>query len=120
MGVTKQTISPGNGTDFPNPGSMCAIDYTGALYDPSRADNHFMGKEFDSSRSRGPLKVNIGIGRVIEGWDQGVLQMSLGERAILTISSDSAYGPRGFPGLIPAHSDLVFECHLVSIDGKSV
>lgn len=48
MGVTKQTISPGNGTDFPNPGSMCAIDYTGALYDPSRADNHFMGKEYAS------------------------------------------------------------------------
>ncbi|EYE91428.1 FKBP-type peptidyl-prolyl cis-trans isomerase [Aspergillus ruber CBS 135680] len=120
MGVTKKTLQPGNGTDYPQKGSMCAIDYTGALYDASKDNNHFMGKEFDSSRSRGPLKVNIGIGRVIEGWDQGVLQMSLGEKAILTISSDSAYGPRGFPGLIPAHSDLVFECHLVSVDGKSI
>lgn len=46
MGVTKQTLIPGNNTDFPKPGSTCAIDYTGALYDPSKTDNHFMGKQY--------------------------------------------------------------------------
>jgi len=48
MGVTKQTITPGNGVDFPQKNSLCAIDYTGALYDPSRADKHNMGKEYAS------------------------------------------------------------------------
>ncbi|KAB8068600.1 hypothetical protein BDV29DRAFT_184295 [Aspergillus leporis] len=118
MGVTKQTIEAGNGQDYPKKGDNVAIHYTGWLHDPSRPDNK--GKEFDSSQSRGPLKVAIGTGRVIQGWDEGVPQLSLGETALLTISGDYAYGPQGFPGLIPPNASLLFQVKLISINGKSV
>ncbi|KAJ5128624.1 hypothetical protein N7448_002340 [Penicillium atrosanguineum] len=119
MGVEKTTLSPGDGVTFPKKGDNVALHYTGCVYDASKADNHFMGDKFDSSRDRGtPLATPIGVGRLIQGWDQGVPQMSLGERAILTISSDFGYGSRGFPGLIPANSDLVFDVELVSINGQ--
>ncbi|EZF54154.1 FK506-binding protein 1B [Trichophyton rubrum CBS 288.86] len=41
------------------------------------------------------------------GWDEGVMNMTVGEKCILTISGDYAYGDRGFPGLIPPNSTLV-------------
>ena len=54
------------------------------------------GKKFDSSRDKGkPFKFTIGEGRVIKGWDVGVMKMSLGERAILKIESEWGYGSRG-------------------------
>lgn len=60
------------------------------------------GKKFDSSRDRGvPFKFRIGKGEVIKGWDQGVAQMCVGERARLTCSPDFAYGSRGHPGVYP-------------------
>lgn len=43
MGVEKQTLAPGNGTDFPQKGDTVSMHYTGCLYDASKADNHFMG-----------------------------------------------------------------------------
>ncbi|KAJ5096158.1 hypothetical protein NUU61_005514 [Penicillium alfredii] len=121
MGVEKRILTPGNGTDYPKKGENVAIHYTGCLYDQSKPDSHFMGAKFDSSHNpgRGPLATPIGVGRLIKGWDEGVPQMSLGERAILTISSDYGYGPNGFPGLIPPNSPLVFEVELLSINGKS-
>jgi len=53
---------------------------------------------------------------VIKGWDEGVVKMSLGEKARLTISPDYGYGERGFPPVIPPSSELIFdvelrECH---------
>ncbi|KAJ5807076.1 Peptidyl-prolyl cis-trans isomerase [Penicillium riverlandense] len=120
MGVEKTILKAGNGVDFPKNGDNVAIHYTGCLYDQSKADNHYMGTKFDSSRDRGsPLASPIGVGRLIKGWDEGVPTMSLGERAILNISSDYGYGNRGFPGLIPANSRLVFDVELVSVNGKS-
>ncbi|CEJ55357.1 FK506-binding protein 1A [Penicillium brasilianum] len=120
MGVDKKILTPGNGVDFPKKGDNVAMHYTGCLYDASAAANHFMGTKFDSSRDRGtPLASPIGVGRLIKGWDEGVPQMSLGEKAILDISSDYGYGPNGFPGLIPANSRLVFEVELVKINNKS-
>ncbi|EAW13393.1 FKBP-type peptidyl-prolyl cis-trans isomerase [Aspergillus clavatus NRRL 1] len=119
MGVEKETLRPGNGTDFPQHGDKVAINYTGCLYD-TKAAKHNMGKEFDSSKSRGPLETTIGAGEVIKGWDEGVPQMSLGEKAILTISGDYAYGEKGFPGLIPPNAGLVFEVELIRINDKSV
>ncbi|PYH87510.1 peptidyl-prolyl cis-trans isomerase [Aspergillus ellipticus CBS 707.79] len=107
MGVTKTTLSPGNGTQFPQKGDVVSIHYTGCLFDPSKPERHNMGNQFDSSRTRGPFKTSIGTGRVIKGWDEGVPQMSVGEKAILTITPDFGYGNQGFPGLIPANSTLV-------------
>jgi len=63
------------------------------------ASNGF--KKFDSSIDRGkPFETVIGRGRVIRGWDEAVPQMSLGEKARLTITGDYAYGERGYPGLV--------------------
>jgi FK506-binding protein 1 len=78
------------------------------------------GKKFDASRDRGrPFQFTIGIGQVIRGWDEGVLQMSLGEKAMLRISSDYGYGSRGAGGVIPPDADLNFEVELLGINGKS-
>lgn len=74
------------------------------------------GKKFDSSRDRGqPFRFKIGVGEVIRGWDDGVLQMSLGEKAELHISSDYGYGRDGAGDVIPPNADLVFEVELMKI-----
>ncbi|KAI4176116.1 MAG: hypothetical protein LQ348_006056, partial [Seirophora lacunosa] len=86
MGVTKKVLKEGNGTDKPKKGDEVTIEYTGNLYDDANADNDYRGKQFDSSVGRGDFKTPIGVGRVIRGWDEGVLDMSLGEKSILTIS----------------------------------
>ncbi|BCS30409.1 FKBP-type peptidyl-prolyl cis-trans isomerase [Aspergillus puulaauensis] len=120
-GVTKTILRPGNGRDSAKKGDTVIIEYRGCLYDESSgADNYFMGTQFDTSKGRGPLKTEIGVGKVIIGWDEGVQQMTLGEKAILTISSDYGYGKNGFPGLIPPNSGLVFEVELKNILGKPV
>ncbi|KAL1952442.1 hypothetical protein VTO42DRAFT_5475 [Malbranchea cinnamomea] len=118
MGVTKTVLRPGNGVDRPVKGDEVIIEYRGCLYDPNAAANHYMGKQFDSSKDRGEFKIAIGVGKVIRGWDEGVVNMTLGEKSILTITGDYAYGDRGFPGLIPPHSTLVFEVELKGINNK--
>ncbi|KAL9128198.1 MAG: hypothetical protein Q9217_003071 [Psora testacea] len=87
MGVTKTVLGEGNGQDYPKKGDTVTIEYTGNLYDHKEpATNHHRGTQFDTSIGRGDFKTAIGVGKVIRGWDEGVTQMSLGEKAILTIS----------------------------------
>lgn len=75
------------------------------------------GKQFDSSYDRGrPFTFKIGTGAVIEGWDQGLLDMCPGEARKLTIPSDLGYGNSGH-GPIPAKATLIFETELVEIQG---
>jgi len=119
MGVTKKPSEDhkaGNGKDFPKKGDEVTIEYTDWLYDKYAELNR--GNKFDSSKGRGDFKTQIGVGKVIRGWDEGVTQMSLGEKSILTITGDYAYGDRGFPGLIPANSTLIFEVELKGINDK--
>ncbi|KAI9058066.1 peptidyl-prolyl cis-trans isomerase [Trametes sanguinea] len=106
-GVTVDVITPGDGKTFPRKGDTVRIHYVGTLLD---------GKKFDSSRDRGaPFETEIGVGKVIKGWDEGVPQLSLGEKAILTATPDYAYGARGFPPVIPPNSTLRFEVELLDI-----
>ncbi|KAN0061484.1 FK506 binding protein proline rotamase rapamycin-binding protein [Thecaphora frezii] len=108
MGVQVERLSPGDGKNFPKPGDQVTIHYVGTLLD---------GKEFDSSRDRGtPFQTVIGAGRVIKGWDEGVPQLSIGEKAKLICSPDYAYGARGFPPVIPPNSTLIFEVELIKIN----
>lgn len=53
---------------------------------------------------------------MIEGWVQGIPKISLGEKSRLTIPGPLAYGPRGFPGLIPPNATLIFEVELLKIN----
>lgn len=110
MGVVKEVLKQGDGRTFPKRGDDVTMHYTGTLAD---------GTKFDSSVDRGqPFKVKIGVGQVIRGWDEGVPQMSLGERAILRISADFAYGAQGAGGVIPSNADLSFEVELLAINGQ--
>ncbi|RAL11301.1 peptidylprolyl isomerase family protein FPR2 [Aspergillus homomorphus CBS 101889] len=75
------------------------------------------GSEFDASYKRGqPLVFPLGAGRVIKGWDQGLLDMCIGEKRTLTIPPEFGYGDRGV-GPIPGGATLIFETELVGIDG---
>jgi len=128
MGVEKKIIKAGNGIDFPKENDEVTMEYTGYLHNKEASDSK--GQKFDSSVGRGDFKTVIGIGRVIKGWDEGILGspgspdspsrpgMSLGEKATLTITSDYGYGARGFPGHIPPNSSLVFDVELKAINGK--
>ena len=74
------------------------------------------GVKFWSTKESGPFVFTAGMGKVIRGWDQGCLGMSLGEKRILDIPAQEAYGVSGFPAWgIPPDSDLRFEIQVVSI-----
>lgn len=66
-----------------------------------------------------PLEFPVGLGRVIRGWDIGVMSMELGEKAELTIQSDYGYGDRGRGRLIPGGATMVFKVQLLEINGQS-
>ncbi|PYI12644.1 hypothetical protein BO78DRAFT_331455 [Aspergillus sclerotiicarbonarius CBS 121057] len=90
-------------------GDNVAMHYRGTLASD--------GSEFDASYNRGqPLKFKLGSGRVIKGWDQGLVDMCIGEKRKLTIPPEYGYGDRGV-GPIPGGATLVFETELVGIDG---
>mmetsp|Transcript_22237 Transcript_22237/g.56637 ORF Transcript_22237/g.56637 Transcript_22237/m.56637 type:complete len:123 (+) Transcript_22237:56-424(+) len=110
MGVTKDTITKGDEKTFPKKGDELTMHYVGTLVSN--------GDKFDSSRDKGrPFKFKIGIGQVIRGWDEGVILMSLGERATLTITSDFGYGAQGAGNVIPPNADLKFDVELLAING---
>jgi FKBP-type peptidyl-prolyl cis-trans isomerase len=92
----------------PVKGQTVVVHYTGWLTN---------GKKFDSSVDRGqPFEFQIGVGQVIQGWDQGVLTMKVGGKRKLTIPPELAYGDRDVGnGLIPANSTLVFEVELLDL-----
>eukprot|EP00933_Yihiella_yeosuensis_P023830 TRINITY_DN18523_c4_g1_i1.p1 TRINITY_DN18523_c4_g1~~TRINITY_DN18523_c4_g1_i1.p1 ORF type:complete len:147 (+),score=28.41 TRINITY_DN18523_c4_g1_i1:85-525(+) len=115
MGVRRTTIKEGDGKNKPKPGDVLQMHYTGTF-----AAN---GQIFDSSHKPDqmgnagkPLQFTIGHGQVIRGWDVGVAEMSLGEKAKLQISSDFAYGRAGIPRVIPPNADLDFEVELLAIN----
>ncbi|KAF9919379.1 FK506-binding protein 2A [Lobosporangium transversale] len=90
-------------------GDLLSMDYTGTLWSN--------GKQFDTSIGRGPFTFNLGEGSVIQGWDQGLRGMCVGEKRKLIIPSDLAYGDRAAGAHIPANSALVFEVELLELNG---
>lgn len=91
---------------------------------PKAGDNvqvHYAGKltngtEFDSSFKRNePLEIPIGMGRVIKGWDEGILLLKEGETATLLIPPAMGYGERGAGGVIPPNAWLIFDVELVKV-----
>ena len=93
-------------------GSAILVHYTGWLYDPAAPDGK--GTQFDSSRTRvAPFSFIAGVGKVIKGWDQGVIGMKTSGKRTLIIPASLAYGERELPK-IPANSNLIFDIELIS------
>ena len=77
---------------------------------------HSTGEEFDASYNRGaPLDFPLGAGRVIQGWDQGVVGMKVGGRRQLAIPPHLGYGDRGAGGVIKPGETLIFVVDLVAV-----
>jgi len=95
-------------------GKVVLVHYTGWLYDPNAADGH--GAKFDSSLDRRvPFDFFLGSGKVIKGWDEGVVGMKVGGKRTLVIPPHKAYGARGAGGVIPPDATLVFDVELIDV-----
>ena len=106
-GLQYEVLTSGDGTAA-SAGDTAVVHYTGWLVDDTK---------FDSSVYRGePFELAIGQGNVIEGWDEAVALMKIGDKWKLTIPPDLAYGDRSIGGgLIPAGSTLIFEVELLDL-----
>lgn len=105
-GLEYEEIQEGTGAS-PAKGQTAVVHYVGTLTN---------GKKFDSSRDRGqPFSFRVGVGEVIQGWDEGVASMKVGGIRKMTIPSALGYGARGAGGVIPPHATLVFEVELIEI-----
>lgn len=104
-GIQIKTQVLGDGRNFPKRGNTVIVHYTGKLED---------GTRFDSSRDRNePFEFILGAGQVIKGWEEGIAEMSKGQLVEMKLSPDWAYGPEGFPPLIPGNTSLIFELELI-------
>jgi len=114
-GLTARILRNGYGRAA-EAGDMADVHYTGWLYDETAPDHR--GAKFDSSVDRGErFPFPLGAGRVIKGWDQGVVGMLIGEKRELTIAPELAYGDRGAGNVIPPGATLVFEIELFGLMG---
>ena len=90
-------------------GSLVSAHYVGVTHDG--------GEQFDASWDRGdPLEFRLGVGMVIQGWDEGMVGMQKGGRRLLVIPPDKGYGPQGAGDAIGPNETLVFVVDLVAIN----
>ncbi|KAK2864094.1 hypothetical protein Q7C36_003248 [Tachysurus vachellii] len=113
---TKSVTKKGDKTNFPKKGDTVSCWYTGTLEDGTVFDTNIPSVARKKKQTK-PLSFKVGIGRVIRGWDEGLLTMSKGETARLEIEPEWAYGKKGLPdSKIPPNAKLIFEVELVAID----
>ncbi|NBP01696.1 MAG: FKBP-type peptidyl-prolyl cis-trans isomerase [Proteobacteria bacterium] len=97
------------GSAKPKVGAFVTVHYTGWLN-----DNGQPGQKFDSSVDRHePFQFKVGIGQVIAGWDESVLDMQVGEKRRVILPHDLAYGARGAGKIIPPYAELIFDIELI-------
>ena len=105
-GLKYEDIVVGTGAT-PQAGQNVTVHYTGTLED---------GTKFDSSLDHGqPFTFPIGVGRVIKGWDEGVMTMKVGGKRKLVIPPQLGYGARGYPPVSPPNATLVFDVELLEV-----
>ncbi len=95
----------GDGKRRPAWGQKVTVHYSGSLLD---------GRIFDSSIQRGQ-PTTFKVGEVIEGWNEALVEMSVGEKRTLIIPPDLGYGAMGYPGVIPPDATLIFEVELLDV-----
>jgi len=93
-------------------GSQASVNYTGWLYDSTKADSK--GLQFDTSVGRQVFSFTLGTNLVIQGWEQGVPGMKVGGLRRLVIPPSLGYGATR-SGAIPPNATLLFEIELVSV-----
>ena len=94
--------------------SAVLVHYTGWTYDGCKPD--FKGEMFDSSSTRGiPISLMVGAGRVIQGWDEGLVGLKERGKRLLIIPPEKAYGAKSPTPAIPPNSTLVFEVYLEKV-----
>jgi peptidylprolyl isomerase len=109
-GLSYEDTVVGSGPS-PTKGQTCVMHYTGWLW-----VNGAKGDKFDSSLDRGrPFEFPIGLGRVIQGWDEGVATMKVGGKRTLLIPPALGYGAAGAAGVIPGGATLLFEVELLRV-----
>jgi FKBP-type peptidyl-prolyl cis-trans isomerase len=103
----------GDGEEAVN-GMTIEMHYTGWLWEDGQRS-----KKFDSSHDRNqPFSFPLGAGRVIKGWDEGILGMKVGGKRELIIPPELGYGARGFGNVIPPNATLNFEVEFLRVAGK--
>ena len=97
----------------PRVGQKATVHYTGRLYN---GEGKELGPIFDSSKRRNdPFVFTVGVGQVIKGWDEAVLDMKVGEKRSVVLAPDLAYGARGAGNVIPPNATLHFEIELLDV-----
>jgi FKBP-type peptidyl-prolyl cis-trans isomerase FkpA len=104
-------VKVGTGVEA-TPTSTVTVNYTGWFYDASKTDKK--GLQFDTSYGRSPFIVQLGVGGVIEGWEQGVPGMRVGGQRRLVIPPSLGYGPNRV-GMMPPNATLVFDIDLLEV-----
>jgi FKBP-type peptidyl-prolyl cis-trans isomerase len=105
----------GSGNQTPSPGDVVEVHYTGWL---DQAGSQ--GKKFDSSHDRGrPFSFVVGMGQVIKGWDETLLEMHEGEIRYIILPPQLGYGAHGAGAVIPPHATLRFQVELLKIHAPS-